>query len=64
MPPDGQLRRIVGLLARRGYSAGLAYSVSPAEVDSWLGHDAFLGDYARIAPFVNELLRVGTEVPS
>jgi homoserine O-acetyltransferase len=34
------------------------------ELDSWLGHDAFLGDWPRIAPFVNELLKVGTEVVS
>ena len=33
------------------------------ELDSWLGHDAFLGDWPRIAPFVNELLKVGTVGP-
>jgi homoserine O-acetyltransferase len=34
------------------------------EIDSSLGHDAFLGDSSRIAPFINELLRVGVEVLS
>lgn len=34
------------------------------EVDSSLGHDAFLGDSSRIAPFINELLRIGVEVLS
>lgn len=34
------------------------------ELDSWLGHDAFLGDWPRIAPFIAELLKVGTEVIS
>lgn len=34
------------------------------EIDSSLGHDAFLGDSTRIAPFINELLRIGVEVVS
>lgn len=34
------------------------------ELDSSLGHDAFLGDSSRIAPFINELLRIGSEVVS
>jgi homoserine O-acetyltransferase len=34
------------------------------ELDSSLGHDAFLGDSSRVAPFVNELLRVGAEAVS
>jgi homoserine O-acetyltransferase/O-succinyltransferase len=34
------------------------------ELDSLLGHDAFLGDWPRIAPFINELLKVGAEVVS
>jgi homoserine O-acetyltransferase len=34
------------------------------ELDSSLGHDAFLGDSSRIAPFINELLRIGVEVLS
>jgi len=32
------------------------------ELDSSLGHDAFLGDSSRIAPFINELLRGEVEV--
>jgi homoserine O-acetyltransferase len=34
------------------------------EIDSSLGHDAFLGDSARIAPFVNELVRLEQELVS
>lgn len=34
------------------------------ELDSSLGHDAFLGDSSRIAPFIDELLRIGVEVLS
>jgi homoserine O-acetyltransferase/O-succinyltransferase len=34
------------------------------ELDSSLGHDAFLGDSSRIAPFIDELLRVEVEVLS
>ncbi len=34
------------------------------ELDSSFGHDAFLGDSARIAPFINELLRLEAEVLS
>jgi homoserine O-acetyltransferase len=34
------------------------------ELDSSLGHDAFLGDSSRIAPFVNELLKLQVEVLS
>jgi homoserine O-acetyltransferase len=49
-------------------SRELAYRLSgPSqliEIDSSLGHDAFLGDSSRIAPFVNELLRFGAEVVS
>jgi regulatory protein len=32
LPPDTQARRLVGLLARKGYSAGLAYQVVRAEL--------------------------------
>jgi homoserine O-acetyltransferase len=31
------------------------------EIDSSLGHDAFLGDWSRVAPFVNELIGLETE---
>jgi homoserine O-acetyltransferase len=34
------------------------------EVDSSLGHDAFLGDSARIAPFLDAILRVDAEALS
>lgn len=34
------------------------------EIDSSLGHDAFLGDSSRISPFVNELLRLEEELVS
>jgi homoserine O-acetyltransferase len=34
------------------------------ELDSSLGHDAFLGDSTRIAPFINELLGLELEVRS
>ena len=53
--PIGQCRE----LARR-----LGGSSQLIELDSSLGHDAFLGDSSRVAPFINELLRLGTEVVS
>jgi homoserine acetyltransferase len=34
------------------------------EVDSSLGHDAFLGDSSRISPFIEALLRVDVEALS
>jgi len=34
------------------------------EIDSSLGHDAFLGDSSRISPFVNELVRLEEELVS
>ena len=34
------------------------------EIDSSLGHDAFLGDWSRVAPFINELIGLETEVVS
>jgi homoserine O-acetyltransferase/O-succinyltransferase len=34
------------------------------EIDSSLGHDAFLGDSSRIGPFVNELLQLEEELVS
>ena len=34
------------------------------ELDSSLGHDAFLGDFSRVAPFINALLLIGPEVVS
>jgi homoserine O-acetyltransferase/O-succinyltransferase len=32
------------------------------ELDSSYGHDAFLGDFSRVAPFINALLQTGVEV--
>jgi homoserine O-acetyltransferase len=34
------------------------------ELDSSYGHDAFLGDFSRVAPFINALLLIGAEVVS
>ncbi len=34
------------------------------ELDSSFGHDAFLGDSSRVAPFINELLQLEVEVVS
>jgi homoserine O-acetyltransferase/O-succinyltransferase len=34
------------------------------ELDSSFGHDAFLGDFSRVAPFINALLLIGVEVVS
>ncbi len=34
------------------------------ELDSSFGHDAFLGDFSRVAPFINELLQLEVEVVS
>ena len=56
--------RLVPVAQSRELARRLGGPSQLIEIDSWLGHDAFLGDYARIAPFVNALLRVGTEVPS
>jgi homoserine O-acetyltransferase len=51
-----------------GQCRELAHRLSGAsqliELDSSFGHDAFLGDSARIAPFINELLRVEVEALS
>jgi homoserine O-acetyltransferase len=34
------------------------------ELDSSFGHDAFLGDFARVAPFINALLLIGAGILS
>jgi homoserine O-acetyltransferase len=34
------------------------------EIDSSLGHDAFLGDWSRVAPFINELISIEAEIVS
>jgi homoserine O-acetyltransferase len=56
--------RLVPLSQSRELARRLGGPSQLIELDSSLGHDAFLGDSARIAPFVNELLRLETEVVS
>jgi homoserine O-acetyltransferase len=53
--------RLVPIAQSRELARRLAGPSQLIELDSSLGHDAFLGDSSRIAPFVNELLRLGTE---
>ena len=48
--PITQSRQLVARLGGRGQLI---------ELDSEFGHDAFLGDAARVAPFIDELLNVG-----
>jgi regulatory protein len=46
LPPEVQARRLVSLLARKGYSSGLAYAVvreSLAGEPEWAGDDVFGG---------------------
>ena len=56
--------RLVPLSQSRELARRLGGPSQLIELDSSLGHDAFLGDSARIAPFINELLRLGAEVVS
>lgn len=56
--------RLVTVTQSRELARRLGGPSQLIELDSSLGHDAFLGDSSRIAPFVNELLRLGTEVLS
>ena len=56
--------RLVPVAQSRELARRLGGPSQLIEVDSWLGHDAFLGDYARIAPFVHELLGLDGEVLS
>jgi len=56
--------RLVPIEQSRELARRLGGSSQLIELDSWLGHDAFLGDWPRIAPFINELLKVGSEVVS
>ena len=56
--------RLVPLAQSRELARRLGGPSQLIELDSSLGHDAFLGDSSRIAPFINELLRLGTEVVS
>ena len=56
--------RLVPLSQSRELARRLGGPSQLIELDSSLGHDAFLGDSSRIAPFVNELLQLETEVVS
>ena len=56
--------RLVPLAQSRELARRLGGPSQLIELDSSLGHDAFLGDSSRIAPFVNELLRLRVEVLS
>jgi homoserine O-acetyltransferase len=53
--------RLVPIAQSRELARRLAGPSQLIELDSSLGHDAFLGDSSRIAPFINELLRLGAE---
>ena len=55
--------RLVGVAQSRELANRLGGPSQLIELDSSLGHDAFLGD-ARIGRFINELLQLGVEVPS
>jgi homoserine O-acetyltransferase len=56
--------RLVPVAQSRELARRLGGPSQLIELDSSLGHDAFLGDSYRIAPFVNELLRTRLEVLS
>jgi homoserine O-acetyltransferase/O-succinyltransferase len=56
--------RLVPVAQSRELASRLSGPSQLIELDSSLGHDAFLGDFGRIAPFVNELIRLGPEVVS
>jgi homoserine O-acetyltransferase len=56
--------RLVPLAQARELARRLGGPSQLIELDSSLGHDAFLGDSSRIAPIIDELLRLGTEVVS
>jgi homoserine O-acetyltransferase len=53
--------RLVPIAQSRELARRLAGPSQLIELDSPLGHDAFLGDSSRVAPFVNELLQLGAE---
>ena len=56
--------RLVPVAQARELARRLGGPSQLIELDSSLGHDAFLGDSFRIAPFINELLRLRLEVLS
>ena len=53
--------RLVPIAQSRELARRLAGPSQIIELDSAFGHDAFLGDWSRVAPFINELLRLGIE---
>jgi homoserine O-acetyltransferase len=56
--------RLVPVAQSRELARRLGGPSQLVELDSSHGHDAFLGDSSRVAPFINELLRIGVEVVS
>jgi homoserine O-acetyltransferase/O-succinyltransferase len=56
--------RLVPVAQSRELARRLGGPSQLIELDSSLGHDAFLGDSSRVAPFVNELLRLEAEAAS
>jgi homoserine acetyltransferase len=56
--------RLVPVAQSRELARRLGGHSQLIELDSSLGHDAFLGDSARIAPFINELLHLEEELVS
>jgi homoserine O-acetyltransferase len=56
--------RLVPLAQSRELARRLAGPSQSIELDSSLGHDAFLGDWPRVAPFINELVCAETRVVS
>jgi homoserine O-acetyltransferase len=56
--------RLVPVAQSRELAQRLGGPSQLIELDSSLGHDAFLGDSARIAPLINELLRLRVEALS
>jgi homoserine O-acetyltransferase/O-succinyltransferase len=56
--------RLVPIAQSRELAQRLGGPSQLIEIDSSLGHDAFLGDSSRISPFVNELVRLEEELVS
>ncbi|HTD83565.1 MAG TPA: hypothetical protein VK648_07215, partial [Gemmatimonadaceae bacterium] len=48
--------RLVPIAQSRELASRLSGPSQLIELDSSLGHDAFLGDWQRVAPFINALL--------
>lgn len=54
--------RLVPIAQSRELATRLGGPSQLIELDSFFGHDAFLGDWSRIAPFIEELLRVEARI--